>query len=192
MKRREFIAGLGGTAAWPLAARAQQGERVRRIGILWRLRENDPLQQKWRAAFWQGLAKLGWVEGRNLTVVNRWDPKTDEEARTFAKELVDFYPDILSTGTPRLVWALQQQTKTIPIVFIGAGDQTSSFGAALVAGCGRSAARSSGAAAIQTSAQSLFGPQVCSRGAFGEQRENILRPLGHVTARHFIVPTFPH
>jgi putative tryptophan/tyrosine transport system substrate-binding protein len=123
MIRREFIAGLGGAVAWPLTARAQQrATPMRRIGTLWRFRENDPLQQKWSAAFWQALAKLGWAEGRNLTVVSRWDPKTDEEARTFAKELVDLHPDVLITGTPRMVRALQQQTKTVPIVFLGAGD----------------------------------------------------------------------
>jgi putative tryptophan/tyrosine transport system substrate-binding protein len=95
---------------------------MRRIGFLSRVRENDPLNRTWVTAFWQALANLGWAEGRNLTVVNRWEPKTDEEARTFAKELVDLHPDVLITGTPRLVRALRQQTKTIPIVFIGAGD----------------------------------------------------------------------
>jgi putative tryptophan/tyrosine transport system substrate-binding protein len=121
MKRREFIAGLGG-AAWPLVARAQQPAPMQRIGYLWGLGENDPLYRIKRMAFWRALANLGWVEGRNLRVDNRWDPKTDEEARTFAKELVDLHPDVLVTETPRLVRALQQQTKTIPIVFMGAGD----------------------------------------------------------------------
>jgi putative tryptophan/tyrosine transport system substrate-binding protein len=145
MNRRDFIAGLGGAAVWPLAARAQQGERVRRIGFLWRFRENDPLQQKLSATFWQALGKLGWAEGRNLRIDNRWDPRTDEEARTFAKELVDFHPDVLITGTPRLVRALQQQTKTIPIVFIGAGDP---LAAGLVASLSRPEGNTTGVTEI--------------------------------------------
>jgi putative tryptophan/tyrosine transport system substrate-binding protein len=120
MKRREFIAGLG-AVAWPLVARAQQPTPMR-IGRLSSFGENDPLSRDMGMAFRQALANLGWVEGRNLRVDNRWDPKTDEEARIFAKELIDLHPDVLVTGTPRLVRALQQQTKTIPIVFMGVGD----------------------------------------------------------------------
>jgi putative tryptophan/tyrosine transport system substrate-binding protein len=122
MNRREFIAGLGGAAAWPLGARAQQPTPMRRIGFLSFFRENEPLDRMMWTAFWEALANLGWAEGRNLRVNRRWAPKTDEEARTFAKELVDLHPDVLITGTPRMVRALQQQTKAVPIVFIGAGD----------------------------------------------------------------------
>jgi putative tryptophan/tyrosine transport system substrate-binding protein len=122
MRRREFIGGLGSAAAWPFTARAQQGGPTRRLGNLWARDENDALQQTLKAAFYQRLAELGWVEGRNLKIDDRWNPRTPDETRTFAKELVDLHPDVLTTGTSRLTRALQQQTKTIPIVMLGAGD----------------------------------------------------------------------
>src|ERR1700722_2469294 len=120
--RRQFITLIGGAAVWPVAARAQQEERVRRLGILWASEENDPARKVWIAAFMQGLAELGWVEGRNLRIDVRWNPRTPELMRMFAEELVALRPDVLVTGTVRLTRALQQQTQTIPIVFVGAGD----------------------------------------------------------------------
>jgi putative ABC transport system substrate-binding protein len=125
MRRREFIAGLAGTATWPLAAHAQQPGPTRRLGNLWVRDENDVLQRAMGDAFYQGLAELGWVKGRNLRVDERWSPRTAEEARTMAKELVELRPDVLTTGTFRLTRALQEQTKTVPIVFLGAGDPLS-------------------------------------------------------------------
>ncbi len=120
--RRQFITLFGGAAAWPATARAQQGERLRRIGFLWNLDQSDPVVRSWAAAFMQGLAGLGWVEGRNLRIDARWNPRTPEQTRIFADELIALQPEVLVTGTPRLVLALQQQTRTIPIVFLGAGD----------------------------------------------------------------------
>jgi len=123
MRRREFIAGLGGAAAaWPLAARAQQGERVRRLGILWAAGVNDSVSNIWHNAFIQGLSELGWIEGRNLHIDMRWHPRDAGEARAFARELIDLHPDVLVTGTPLLVRVLQQETHIIPIVMNGAGD----------------------------------------------------------------------
>jgi putative ABC transport system substrate-binding protein len=95
---------------------------ARRIGFLWNLDPNDPVGKSWVAALMQGLAGLGWVEGRSLRVDVRWDPRTPEQTRTFGQELIALHPDVLVTGTPRLTLALQQMTKTIPIVFVGAGD----------------------------------------------------------------------
>jgi putative tryptophan/tyrosine transport system substrate-binding protein len=127
IKRRTFITLLGGAAAaWPLVARAQPTDRVRRIGFLWYLDSNDPAGKSWVAALMQGLTELGWVEGHNLRVDVRWDPKTAEQTRLFAEELIALHPDALVTGTPRLTLALQQRTKTIPIVFVGAADPLSS------------------------------------------------------------------
>jgi putative ABC transport system substrate-binding protein len=127
MKRREFITLVGGAAAaWPLAARAQQGVRVRRIGILLPFSENDSIRKPWYDEFRQGLAELGWTEGRNLRIDTRWDPKTAEQVRISAKELVDLRPDVLVTSTIRLTRAVQQLTQTIPIVFVGAGDPLAS------------------------------------------------------------------
>src|SRR6516225_6290906 len=101
MKRREFITLLGGTTvAWPLVARAQQPDRLRRIGVLIGFAENDPAVQSWLAAFRAALAKLGWSEGSNLRIELRWAGDPDR-IKTFAKELVDLRPDaILSVTTP--------------------------------------------------------------------------------------------
>jgi putative tryptophan/tyrosine transport system substrate-binding protein len=123
MRRREFIAGLGGIAvAWPLAGQAQQPPGMRRLGILWPHNENDPTTKAWHSAFMLGLAELGWIEGNNLRIDVRWNPRTNEQTQMFAKELIDLRPEVLVTGTGRLTGALQQQTKTIPIVMVGAGD----------------------------------------------------------------------
>ncbi len=119
MRRREFITLLGGAAAtWPLAARAQQGERMRRIGVLMAYAdESDSEGQAFVAAFREGLQKLGWTEGRNIRIDTRWAVLKTEAMQRFAKELVALQPDlILSQNTPTTA-ALLQQTRTIPIVF---------------------------------------------------------------------------
>jgi putative ABC transport system substrate-binding protein len=118
MRRREFITLLGGAAvAWPLAARAQQGERVRRIGVLMAFDENDSRAKAWLARFIQGLSELGWTAGRNLRMDVRWAGDNVDRMRMFAKELVNLQPDvILAFGTP-VTAALKRETRTIPIVF---------------------------------------------------------------------------
>ena len=88
IRRREFIAALGGAAAWPLAARAQQGDRVRRIGVLWPGDENDPVQKSNVSAFTQALADLGWADGRNVRIDLRWGGDDNNRIRTLAQELV--------------------------------------------------------------------------------------------------------
>jgi putative tryptophan/tyrosine transport system substrate-binding protein len=95
---------------------------MRRIGFLWNFDQNDPLGKSWVGAFMQGLTELGWSEGRNLRIDDRWNPRTPEQTRMFADELIALQPDVLVTGTPRLTRAVQQQTRTVPIVFVGAGD----------------------------------------------------------------------
>src|SRR6516225_7085544 len=123
MKRREFIALLGGTAiGWP-AARAQQPERMRRIGVLMGYPENDLEGPAFFAAFRERLEKLGWVEARNIRFDIRWATPEDPEARRrFARELVTLQPDlILSAATPTTA-ALPDQTRTIPIVFATVSD----------------------------------------------------------------------
>src|SRR5881227_2714812 len=118
MKRREFITLIGGAAAWPLAARAQQSERVRRIGVLMSADEDDPEGKAQLSGFTQELAALGWIDGRNLRMEIRWGGGNVNRARTFAKELVALQPDvILAQGTP-VTAALQRETRTIPIVFV--------------------------------------------------------------------------
>jgi ABC-type uncharacterized transport system substrate-binding protein len=118
MRRRDFITLLGGAAAWPLAARAQQGQRIRRIGVLMPLAADDPVAQTRLGAFLQALQQLGWTEGRNIRVDSRWAMGGDAVGlRTAAAELVALAPDvILASATPQAA-ALQQATRTIPIVF---------------------------------------------------------------------------
>jgi len=119
MKRREFITLLGGAAvAWPVATRAQQPERVRRIGVLMGYPESDSEAQTKIAAFRDGLQKLGWTEGRNTRIDTRWATPADAESmERFAKELVALQPDLILSSTTPTTAALLQQTRTIPIVF---------------------------------------------------------------------------
>jgi putative ABC transport system substrate-binding protein len=118
LRRRNFIALLGSAATWPIAARAQQPDRVRRIGVLMSYAESDSDAQAWYAAFREGLEKLGWTEGRNTQIDTRWaTPDNVELIRGFAKELVVLQPDLLLSSTTPTTSALLQQTRTIPIVF---------------------------------------------------------------------------
>jgi putative tryptophan/tyrosine transport system substrate-binding protein len=126
MNRRHFITLLGGAAAWPLAAHAQQAERMRRIGVLMGYAENHSEAQAWVAAFREGLQKLGWTEGRNIRIDTRWGRADMELMQRFAQELVALQPDlILSQITPTTA-ALLQQTHTIPIVFAMVADPVGS------------------------------------------------------------------
>jgi putative ABC transport system substrate-binding protein len=123
LKRREFITLLGSAAAWPLAARAQQPEKTRRIGVLAGLAESDPETRARLAGFRQGLEKRGWSEGRNVRIDYRFAPESSaDQLQALAKELIALQPDvILSQGTPPTA-ALQQETRAIPIVFAGIAD----------------------------------------------------------------------
>jgi len=118
MKRREFIAGLGGTAAWPLAARAQQGERVRRIGVLVAGDENDPVWKTFVSALTQALADLGWADDRNVRMDFRWAGGDINRTRALAQELVALQPDVIFADTTPATAAVQRETRTIPIVFV--------------------------------------------------------------------------
>ena len=116
--RREFIALLGGAAAaWPVMARAQQGERMRRIGVLMSTTLDDTEGQARLAAFLQGLAQLGWSDGRNLRIDIRWSAFNFDERRKYAAELVAFAPDVILASTSTSAAALQQATRTVPVVF---------------------------------------------------------------------------
>jgi putative ABC transport system substrate-binding protein len=121
MKRRKFITLLGGAAAWPLAARAQQAG-IRRIGVLMGWAENDPEAKSDLAAFVQGLEQLGWAGGRNLRIDYRWAGGNADLMRTFAKELVELQPDVILANTTPVTAALQRETHTIPIVFVIVSD----------------------------------------------------------------------
>ena len=124
IRRREFMVVLGGAAAaWPLAARAQQGERMRRIGVLMGFPESDSEAQGYIAAFWDGLRKLGWMDGRNVRIDTRWTTPADADLmQRFAKELVALRPDLILSNTTPTTAVLLQQTRAIPIVFATVAD----------------------------------------------------------------------
>jgi len=122
IRRREFITLLGGAAAWPLAARAQQGDRVRRIGVLMPRDENDPVGKLRHSAFTQALAELGWTDGRNVRMELRWHGDDNNRLPTLAQELVGLQPDIILTEATQATVAVQRETQTIPIVFVNVGD----------------------------------------------------------------------
>jgi putative ABC transport system substrate-binding protein len=126
MKRGQFITLLGCAAvAWPLAARAQQGDRVRRIGVLVSGAENDPATKTNVSAFTQALAGLGWTDGRNVRIDRRWISDINR-IPALAAELVGLQPEVIVTGGTVATLAVQRETRTIPIVFAGVGEPVAS------------------------------------------------------------------
>jgi ABC-type uncharacterized transport system substrate-binding protein len=147
MRRREFITLLGGgAAAWPLAARAQQRDRMRRIGILMNLAADDPQGQTRVAAFLQGLQEAGWAVGRNVQIDIRWGDRDAERNRVNVEELIGFTPDAVLATTFPIVMALQQATREVPIVFAGIIDPV---GAGLVASLARPGGNTTGLAGFE-------------------------------------------
>ena len=122
IRRREFIVTLGGAAAWPLAARAQQAEQIRRIAMLSGLTASDPEAQARLAAFHQGLKEVGWTADRTLHIDFRWSSGDTAETQTLARELVELNPELIVGMTTPAVAALVKETNTIPIVFAGIVD----------------------------------------------------------------------
>src|SRR5262245_52457922 len=149
MKRREFIALLGGAAAtWPLAARVQPAERVRRIGVLMNVAEDDAEGQARLAAFLQGLHEAGWEVGRNVRIDIRWAVGNIELNSRYAMELLALAPDVfLAAGAPT-VRALQKATRTVPIVFTSSADPV---GAGVVASLTRPGGNATGFASFEYS-----------------------------------------
>jgi putative tryptophan/tyrosine transport system substrate-binding protein len=149
VRRREFITLVGSSAAvWPLAVRAQQPERLRRIGVLIGFAESDPAVQSWLGAFRGTLAKLGWTEGSNLRIEVRWAGDDPDRMKTFAKELVDLRPDAILSVTTPVTNALIRETQTIPIVIVTVADPISS---GFVANLGRPAGNLTGFALYEPS-----------------------------------------
>ena len=141
MKRREFIALLGAAAAWPLAARAQQAGAVRRIGALMYLAADDPDSPAYVAAFARGLQELGWIEGRNIRIDYRWGGGDLDRVRRYAAELVALAPDVILVSSGSALAALQNATRTVPIVFVNVTDPV---GAGYVASLARPGANTTG------------------------------------------------
>jgi ABC-type uncharacterized transport system substrate-binding protein len=122
LKRREFISLIGGAAAWPLAARAQDGGRLRRIGILLTVNESDPATQGWLARFQRRLRELGWTDDRNVRFERRWAGGDPERMRANIAEIVKLAPDVILAQNTPMVAALRKQTDSIPIVFVQVSD----------------------------------------------------------------------
>jgi putative tryptophan/tyrosine transport system substrate-binding protein len=118
MRRREFIAGLGSATAWPLVARAQQAERMRRVGVLMSQPANDEFAQIYLSSFAQALQELGWTIGRNVRVDYRWGAGDADLIRKYAAELLTLAPDVILVNAGRIVRALQQGSRAVPIVFV--------------------------------------------------------------------------
>ena len=119
MRRRDFITMLGGAAAaWPLAARAQQGERMPRIGVLTSFASDDPAEQTYILAFTQALAQSGWIDGRNARIDIRWGAGDSERIRRYAAELVALAPGVILTVSSAATGPLLQATRTVPVVFV--------------------------------------------------------------------------
>jgi len=178
IRRREFLALLGGAAVvWPLAARGQQGERVRRIGVLANLFENDPEAVARLAAFRRSLQELGWVEGRNLQIDARWGVDNDR-IRKNAAELIALAPDVILANAPPSMMALQQATHTLPIVFV---NMTDPVGMGVVQSLARPGGNATGftVAEFGLSAKWL---EVLKEIAPGVRRVAVLRELSNPSA----------
>jgi putative ABC transport system substrate-binding protein len=149
MRRREFIGLVGGAAAaWPLAALAQQTDRMRRIGVLMGYSESDPAARTFVEAFVRGLQELGWTDGRNVSIEYRWARGDIDRIRNFAKELVGMNPDAILANTTPVAVALHRETRTIPIVFAIVSDPV---GDGLVASLSRPGANVTGFINIEAS-----------------------------------------
>src|SRR5262249_4014287 len=116
--RRKFLAALGGAAVWPLAARAQQGERVRRIGVLTPFAPDDPAEQTYVRAFERALAQLDWIDSRNVRIDIRWGAGDPERIRRYAAELVALAPGAILAVASATTGPLLQATRTVPVVFV--------------------------------------------------------------------------
>jgi putative tryptophan/tyrosine transport system substrate-binding protein len=126
MRRREFITLVGSAATWPLTALAEQREATRLVGMLLPYPEGDADGQTYLLAFQKGLQELGWAEGRNIRFDIRWAGGDPDKTRRFAKELISMTPDVVVPGSNQITNILQQETRTIPIVFVSVGDPVAS------------------------------------------------------------------
>ena len=166
MRRREVITLLGGTIAWPLAARAQQPDRTRLVGVLMGFAESDPVAQSMVAAFRTALSKLGWTEGNNVRIELRWAGPDPDRINTMAKELADLRPDAILGQTTPVVRALAREMPTSPIVFVTVSDPIGS-------GFARSLARPGG---------NITGFTV-DNSALGGKWVELLKQIAPATAR---------
>ena len=192
MRRREFLGALGGAAAWPVVARAQQAERVRRIGVLVNLSADDPDGQARVAAFLQGLQEAGWAVGRNVRIDILWGMGDAERIRRSVTELVALAPDVIVANTFPTVAALQQATRTVPIVFAGLIDPV---GAGLVASLARPGGNTTGFSGFEYG-MSVKWLELLKQIAPGTTRVAVLRDsvttvgIGQLAAIQGVAPSF--
>ena len=176
MRRREFVSLFGAAVAWPIAARAQQAERVRRIGVLTNLAADDPEGQVRNTAFAQALAQLGWTVGQNLRIENRWAAADAERIGRYARDLVALAPDvILATGAAGVA-PLLQATRTVPVVFVAVPDPV---GAGFVASLARPGGNATGFTTFEFGV-SIKWLELLKQIAPGVTRVAVLRDPRHI------------
>ena len=186
MKRRDFITVLGGAAAaWPLAARAQQTGRMWRIGVLMNLAADDPEGQARIAAFHQGLQEWGWTLGRNAQIDVRWSAVDAESSRQYAAEVVGLTPDVILASASAAMGALQQTTRTVPVVFVAIVDPV---GAGFVESLARPGGNATGFALFEYSLSGKW-PELLKEIAPGVTRVAVLRDptVGSGTGQYAII-----
>ena len=192
MKRRDFITLVGGAAAaWPLAARAQQREKMRRIGVLMNLAADDPVSQARMNAFVQALQQSGWTDGVNVRIDTRWAAADPERFRRYATELVALAPDVILASTSPSVAAVQQASHAVPIVFANVTDPV---GQGFVESLARPGGNTTGFSVYEYG----IGPkwlELLKEVAPGVQRVAVLRDAalvaggGSVSYTHLTLPT---
>jgi ABC-type uncharacterized transport system substrate-binding protein len=176
--RRKFLTTLGGAAAaWPLAARAQQPERIRRIGVLLPAAPDDAEFQSWIGAFLQGLAQSGWITGRNIRIETRWTKFDADETRKYAAELMALAPDVIVATGNSTVGPLLRLTRTVPIVFPAASDPVA-FG--LVESLARPGGNATGFMSFEVGTSSKW-VELLKEVAPGVKRAAVLRTLATAT-----------
>jgi ABC-type uncharacterized transport system substrate-binding protein len=189
MKRREFITLLGGAAvAWPLAALAQQTDKVRRVGVLMGYDEADPEAKALLSEFTQGLSELGWTDGRNLRVDVRWAPGRTDLMHTFAKELVNLQPDVILADSTPVTAALKRETLTIPIVFAAVADPV---GSGFVASLPRPGGNITGFGSLETGSMASKWLELLTGIAPGIKRAAMMfNPETAPYIKSYVLPSF--
>ena len=191
MKRREFITLLGGTAAWPLTARAQQRERMRFVGVLSSFAADDPLILRRIAAFLQGLGELGWIVDRNLRIEYRWNASDAARTRTAASELVALAPEVILANGSAAMGPLLQVTSIVPIVFVIVPDPV---GAGYVASLARPGGNATGFASYEYGMTAKW-PELLKQIAPSVKRVAVIRDpaisagLGQFAAIQSVAPS---
>ena len=188
MRRREFLSVLGAAAAWSLTARAQQTDRVRRVGVLMGYGEADPEAKALLSEFTQGLSELGWTDGRNLRMDVRWAPGRTDLMHTFAKELVNLQPDVILADSTPVTAALKRETLTIPIVFAAVADPV---GSGFVASLPRPGGNITGFGSLETGSMASKWLELLTGIAPGIKRAAMMfNPETAPYIKSYVLPSF--